>query len=212
MTNETAAPAETTAGEPPVPPRTPVRRAAKLITDVLSPAALVSVLLLVIPAHAAGLWPGLGWGLLAIAFVSAAPLTYVIVRVRRRTLTDVHIGVREHRRIPFVVGLVTVLAGLVVLVVAGAPRDLIAFVGTVLTLTAVTIAVTGFWKISVHAMVAMMTAGILAALYGPALWLVLPVVAVIGWARVRLTDHTTAQVLAGAVVGLAMAGVFAVLR
>ncbi|MEU4218206.1 phosphoesterase PA-phosphatase [Actinoplanes sp. NPDC026623] len=198
--------------ETPPAERTPLRRAAKAITDVLSPAALVSLLLLLIPVHAAGIWPGLGWGLLAIAFVSAAPLTYVIVRVRRRTLTDVHIGVREHRRIPFVVGLITVLAGLVVLIVFDAPRDLIAFVATVLVLTAATIAVTGFWKISVHAMVAMMTTGILVVLYGPVLWLLLPVVAVIGWARVRLADHTLAQVLAGAALGLALVGVFVALR
>ncbi|GLW33544.1 phosphatase PAP2 family protein [Actinoplanes regularis] len=199
-------------GTAPAGNRTPMRRAAKLITDVLSPAVLVSVLLLVVPAHAAGVGPGLAWGLLAIAFVSAAPLSYVIVRVRRRTLTDVHIGVREHRRIPFVIGLATVLTGLVVLVVAGAPRDLIAFVGTVLVLTAATIAVTSFWKISVHAMVAMMTVGVLAVLYGPQLWSLLVLVAVIGWARVRLTDHTLAQVLAGAAVGLAMAGVFVLIR
>jgi len=207
MTIETATATEPAPGVP-----SPLHRAAKLITDVLSPAALVSVLLLLAPAHQSGLWPGLGWGLLAIAFVSAAPLAYVIVRVRRRTLTDVHIGVREHRRIPFVVGLATVLLGLAVLVLAGAPRDLTALVGTVLALTVATIAVTSFWKISVHAMVAAMTTGILAALYGPALWLLLPVVAAIGWARVRLTDHTLAQVLAGAGVGLAMAGVFVMIR
>jgi len=105
-----------------------------------------------------------------------------------------------------------VLLGLAVLVLAGAPRDLTALVGTVLALTVATIAVTSFWKISVHAMVAAMTTGILAALYGPALWLLLPVVAAIGWARVRLTDHTLAQVLAGAGVGLAMAGVFVMIR
>lgn len=192
--------------------RTPFRRVAKLITDVLQPAALVSILLLLVPAHAAGAWPGLGWGLLAIVFVSAAPLSYVIVRVRRRTLTDVHIGVREHRRIPFVIGLVTVLVGMVVLIVGGAPRDLIAFVGTVLVLTATLIAVSSFWKISVHAMVAMMTTGVLATLYGPALWLLLPLVAVICWARVRLADHTLAQVAAGAAVGLAMAAAFVGLR
>ncbi|UQU63464.1 phosphoesterase PA-phosphatase [Couchioplanes caeruleus] len=188
------------------------RRAAKLITDVLSPGALLSVLLVVVPVHAVGAWPGLGWGLLAVVFVSVVPLGYIFARVRRRTLTDMHVGVREHRLLPFVVGLVSVVAGLVGLLVGGAPRDLVAVVGVILADAAVLIVVSSFWKISVHAMVAMMTTGILAVVHGRVLWALLPLVALVAWSRVRLTDHTGAQVVAGAAVGLAMVVVFVLFR
>ncbi|MGA5303734.1 phosphoesterase PA-phosphatase [Nucisporomicrobium flavum] len=188
--------------------RTRSWRAAKLVTDVLSPGALLSVLLLVVPVHAAGVRPGLGWGLVAVVFVSVIPLGYIFVRVRRRTLTDMHVGVREHRLLPFVVGVVSVVAGLVVLLAGGAPSDLVAVVAVVLVDAAVLIVVSSFWKISVHAMVAMMTTGILAVVHGPVLWALLPLVALVAWSRVRLTDHSVAQVVAGAVVGLAMVAVF----
>ncbi|MEU7908108.1 phosphoesterase PA-phosphatase [Actinoplanes sp. NPDC049118] len=187
-------------------------RAAKLITDVLSPVVLVSVQLLLVPVHAAGMLPGLAWGAVAVAFVSAAPLAYILFRVRRRTLTDVHIGVREHRRLPLLVGLVTVLAGLALLAATGAPRELLALIAAIVVLAVATIAITGLWKISVHATVAMMTVGVLVALFGPWLWLTLPVVALIGWARVALADHTVPQVLAGAALGLCVAGAFVLAR
>jgi hypothetical protein len=192
--------------------RTALRRTAKIITDVLSPAALATLMLFLVPIRAAGLMRGLAWGAFAVAFVSAAPLAYVILRVRRRTLTDVHIGAREQRRVPFTVGLVTVVVGLVLLVVTGAPRLLIALVVAFLALTAAIIAITHWWKVSVHAMVAMMTVGVLAATYGKALLVSVVAVPVIGWARVELRDHTVRQVLAGAAVGLGIAGLFALMR
>lgn len=187
-------------------------RVAQAITYAFSPVILAAVQLLVASVHAVGLLRGLVWGLIAVAFVSVAPLIYVLIRVRRRTLTDVHIGTREHRRTPFTVGLVSVAFGLGLLVATGAPRDLLAVVGAFLALTAITIVITNWWKISVHAMVAMMTAGILTAVYGPALLWSLVLVVVIGWARVQLRDHTVAQVVAGTALGLVIAELFVLLR
>ncbi|XVV15204.1 phosphatase PAP2 family protein [Actinoplanes sp. CA-131856] len=63
------------------------------------------------------------------------------------------------------------------------------------------------WGISLHALVAAGAVGALTVIYGPAVspaWLL---VAAVGWARVRLKEHTTAQVLAGALVGAAATGV-----
>jgi membrane-associated phospholipid phosphatase len=192
--------------------RTTAHQVARTVTYVFSPVILATLQLFAVPVHAVGLVRGLGWGLFAVAFVSVAPLAYILVRVRRRTLGDVHIGVREHRRVPFTVGLVTVVIGLVLLVLTGAPRDLLAVVAAFVALTIATIVITSWWKISVHAMVAMMTAVILTAVYGPALLVTVVGVAVIGWARVQLRDHTVSQVLAGAVLGLGIAGLFVLAR
>ena len=79
--------------------RTTAHRTATIITNVFSPVVLATLQLFAVPVYAAGLTSGLGWGAFAVAFVSAAPLAYIVIRVRRRTLTDVHIGVREHRRL-----------------------------------------------------------------------------------------------------------------
>jgi membrane-associated phospholipid phosphatase len=139
-------------------------------------------------------------------------VAYILFRVRRRTLGDVHIGVREHRRVPFTVGLVTVVIGLVLLALAGAPRDLLAVVAAFVVLAIATIVISSWWKISVHAAVATMTAGILTAVYGSALLATVVGVAVIGWARVELRDHTVSQVLVGTLLGLGIAGIFVLAR
>ncbi len=54
---------------------------------------------------------------------------------------------------------------------------------------------------------------VLAPVFGPALLGLAPLVALSAWARVELEDHTLAQVVAGAAVGAAIAGVvFSALR
>ncbi len=50
---------------------------------------------------------------------------------------------------------------------------------------------------------------ILTLTYGPVLAITAPVVAVVGWSRVILKDHTTAQTVVGALMGAAVAaGIF----
>jgi hypothetical protein len=188
------------------------RRVAQMITYALSPIILAAVELFIVPIHAAGVLPGLGWGLLAVVFICVVPVIYVLVRVRRQTLTDIHIGVREHRNIPFAVGLGMVVVALGLLAATGAPRDLLVLVSAFVVLVAATIVITHWWKISVHAMVAMMTAGVLTIVYGPAAVATLLLVAAIGWARVELRDHTVEQVVAGNALGLVITVIIALAR
>jgi hypothetical protein len=66
------------------------------------------------------------------------------------------------------------------------------------------------WKISIHCAVASGSAALLCLSYGPLLLPVfllvaLPVVTLLGWARVASADHTVPQVVAGAVLGAAAA-------
>ena len=72
---------------------------------------------------------------------------------------------------------------------------------------------THWWKMSIHAGVAAGTATTLIAVYGPRALLGVPLVLLACWARVRLSAHTTAQVIVGALVGaLIAATVFPALR
>jgi membrane-associated phospholipid phosphatase len=190
-------------------------RAARLLTELFAPAVLAATLPVVIGVHAGRTAPaGLLWGLLASVFCALLPYGMILLGVRRGTLSDRHIGVRSQRTRPLTLGLLSVLAGLALLVWFGAPRELIALVVASFAGGAVGTAVNHFWKMSVHASVAAGSAVVLAMVFGP---LLLPVcglvVAAVGWSRVRLRDHTTAQVLAGTVVGAVIAGlVFGLLR
>jgi membrane-associated phospholipid phosphatase len=66
-------------------------------------------------------------------------------------------------------------------------------------------AITAVWKISIHCAVASGSATILSLMFGPPLMLTYLLVALTAWSRVELKDHTTAQVVAGAVLGAAAA-------
>jgi len=67
--------------------------------------------------------------------------------------------------------------------------------------------VTLVWKISIHVAVVAGSVVTLIALFGWPLLALLPVVAATAWARVNVRDHTTKQVLAGAVLGATVAGI-----
>ena len=86
----------------------------------------------------------------------------ILLGVRRGTLSDRHIGVRAQRTRPLTLGLVSVLVGLTLLLVLGAPRELIALVVASFAGGAVGTAINHFWKMSVHASVAAGSAVILA--------------------------------------------------
>jgi membrane-associated phospholipid phosphatase len=156
---------------------------------------------------------GLGWGLLAATFCGLLPYGIVIAGVRRRRWTDRHLRARQQRPVPFLAGIASALAGLAVLLALHAPRPLVALVVAMLAGLAATLLVTLWWKLSVHTAAASGTVAILALVFGPALTLALPAVAVVAWSRVRLGDHTLAQILAGAALGgLVATTVFILLR
>jgi hypothetical protein len=108
---------------------------------------------------------------------------------------------------------VSVLVGLTLLGLFGAPRELVALVVALFTGGLVATVVNHFWKLSIHASVAAGSTVVLVLVFGPMLLATAVLVAAIGWSRVRLRDHTTAQVITGTVVGALVTGlVFGLLR
>jgi len=188
--------------------------AARGLTEVFAPAVLAAVLPVVIGVHAGRtVSTGLAWGLLASLFCAILPYAMIWVGVRRGRLSDRHIGVREQRTKPLALGLVSVLIGLALLALLGAPRELVVLVVASFIGGFVATVVNHFWKLSVHASVASGSMVVLVLVFGPVLLATAVVVAAVGWSRVRLGDHTTGQVVAGTVIGAVIAGlVFGLLR
>jgi hypothetical protein len=177
-------------------------------------AAVLGSRLLAVAWHSAATpAEALKWALLAAAFCSLLPMLYILRGVRRGRLTDHHVRVRRQRRGPLLVAVRSVLTGLALLVATGAPRDVVALVGAGAVGLFVAVAITLVWKISVHVAVAAGAVVVLALVFGPALLALAPLVALCAWARVAVRDHTHAQVVVGAIVGAAVAGVaFPLLR
>jgi membrane-associated phospholipid phosphatase len=190
------------------------RSLARFITELLAPAPMASALLLIVALHsAASPAAALRWALVAILFGCALPFLYIIRGVRRRRLSDHHVRVRQQRPLPIVVALCSVLIGLALLFILGAPRQLLIVVAAMAVGLVVSLVITLVWKISVHTGTVAGSIVILALIFGPAVLIFELLAALVGWARVELGDHTLAQVVGGGMIGAATAAVvFLLLR
>jgi membrane-associated phospholipid phosphatase len=178
-----------------------VRQAwASRVTYWLEPKNLLIVTVMAIGWHADGR-AGLGWGLLALLFTAVLPTLFISYGVRHGRWSDRNVGARRPRLIVLAFITASVAAGLILLLVLGAPRLLTGYLALTLASVAVLAAITTVWKISIHCAVASGSVTILTLLFGP---LVLPgyvLVALLGWSRVAVKDHSVAQVVVGAVLG-----------
>lgn len=181
-------------------------RLARVVTEVLAPANLVIGLLILVAWHSASSTAAkVGWGLGAALFAGVLPLAYLLRGARQGRWEDHHVGKREKRPAVILAILGSVLVGVALMVAFDAPRELLALMGAMVAGLVVTLAVTLVWKISVHAAVAGGTVVILALVFGPALNVFWLVAAAVAWSRVKLRDHTKAQVVAGMLCGATVA-------
>lgn len=181
------------------------------MAEVFAPAPLVLTFLALagwVGAGRSGLW----WGLGTAVLVATVPMT-VLRFLARRGRVDGHFVRTRSQRTPVYAatsGLVVVV--LVALRALGAPALVLFTAGFVLAGILVLLAVTLRWKVSAHTAVAVFWALGVGAL--TAWWWALALVGVpvaVAWARVRTGDHTPAQVLAGAAIGVGLASGYAVL-
>lgn len=183
------------------------RRLARAVTDVLSPAPVVAALVLAIAVHSAHTArEALVQAVIALVFGSLLPFAFVAYQVHARRITDVHVGDRRQRPQVMAVSLVLFLVGFGLLLWTGAEPPLLAAVVAGLSGTVVCLLVTLRWKISIHMTVLGGSCMVGGLALGPWWWLAGLLTIPVGWSRVRLTDHTVAQVLAGGVVGTLVAG------
>jgi membrane-associated phospholipid phosphatase len=190
-------------------------RVAKLMTNLLSPGVIIVVVVAVQAVHSATtVWQAWISGVIGVVTGSAIPIAYIVRGVRRGRLTDLHVGVRDQRRLPLAVALVSGTFGTVLLGLTGGRDMMVSGVAGMASLV-VAIAITAGlrWKVSIHAIVAAGAAALLTITFGPWLALTWPVAVVIGWSRVRLGDHTVAQVAVGSVIGAVVTStVYALVR
>lgn len=176
-------------------------RAARTVSAVFSPTLLMAVLSPLVGGLAVGFPSGVLWGLLGVVFIAAIPAAIVHVGVVTGRYTDHHLSRRDQRAVPLTLAVVSVVVGVVLLVLVGAPRAIVALQIAVLVVLLSATAITLAWKISFHVAVVAASAAALTVVGGG--WWLLAWVAVplAGWARLRLAAHDVAQVVAGAVLG-----------
>jgi membrane-associated phospholipid phosphatase len=176
------------------------RSAAEWVTYLLEPKNWIIATTLAVGWHAAG-YRGLAWGAVAAVFAGVLPTVFINRGIRDGRWADRNVGDRRPRLIVLSFIIASVAVGLILMVGLGAPGELSGYFGCMLGSIAVLAAITTAWKISIHCAVASGSVTILALLFGAWLAPAYLLVALTGWSRVALKDHSTAQVVAGAVLG-----------
>jgi hypothetical protein len=140
----------------------------------------------------------LSWALLCLLFGMIIPFLYIFFLYRKNKIYDIHIPEKSNRMKPLLFALFSYGAGLAVLYILEAPIFLkVIFILTIAS-TAILTAITYYWKISLHASWITFVVITFNVLLGPWMLLLLPLIPIIGWARVKVRRHTAPQVVMGA--------------
>ena len=133
----------------------------------------------------------------ALVFGFIAPIVLFLILRKKGKLADQDASIKEERTIPFLIAIIFYLIGLWIMIKYDLNIISIAFWFCYISNTVITIFINKFWKISAHAMGA---AGPFAAVVFAFGWIgliLLPIVFLVGWARIELKCHTLTQVIAG---------------
>lgn len=149
-----------------------------------------------------------GWGVFVAICSGVVPMAVILAGMRRAKIGDHHVTKINERHLLILVLLAVTVGALVVLIVADAPVEMVAFMSAGLAALAAAAVITSIfrWKVSVHTGVSAGVTVVLALALSP-WWLVaLVLTPLIGWSRVHLGDHTRGQVIVGAATGAVAAG------
>jgi len=140
----------------------------------------------------------LSWALLCILFGMIIPFLYIFFLYKKNKIYDIHIPEKSNRMKPLLFTLLSYVTGLIVLYLLEAPIFLkTIFILTIASALIYTV-ITYYWKISMHTSYITFVVITFNILLGPWMLLLLPLIPIVGWARVRAKRHTTPQVIMGA--------------
>jgi len=131
-------------------------------------------------------------------FGSFLPILIVLGMMRARVISDFYASVRRTRTKPFIGAITSYTVGLVTLALLQAPRSLAALMACYIVNSLVMLAITRFWKISIHASGVAGPATFLIHQHGAYMLPFLALLVPVGWARIKLRAHSVNQVVAGA--------------
>lgn len=177
--------------------------AAKWVSEILWPPWVVIALVAVSGLAAADLPlpQQVGWGLLACLFSGLLPFGVGTLAIRRGRLPGRHLPDRRDRIKPMAWTVASVLAGQAVLLLLGAPREVVAVQAAMLSGAVTILALTAWRKVSMHTGVVASAVVLLVLLFGPWWLLAAPLVPLVAWSRVRLGNHTPFETVVGAIAG-----------
>jgi hypothetical protein len=175
---------------------------------LIPPTVSTAVFTILVSVHANGsaAWRAAVW-FVAVACSGWIQMAYVLFLRSKGRVTAYDVPERLDRTGPYIVSALISLAGFCALLLMRAPSQVWFPMGCFCANTLILAAINRFWKISAHMMGLTGPVMFLVPVFGAyALAALLPA-PLLGWARLRVKAHTFAQVLAGAIVGMALTGV-----
>lgn len=141
--------------------------------------------------------------LTAVVFIFgfSAPIILFLYLKKKGKLVDIDATIKEERTFPFLISILIYAIGLVVLLIFRINAISTVFWFCYISNTAIIIFINKTWKISIHAMGAAGPTAALVYAFGAAGFLMVPVIILVAWSRVKLKCHTIAQVVAGGLLG-----------
>lgn len=176
---------------------------ARVVSNILSPPVVSA--LMVIPvavAYSITAQHALYWSLIYISATSIIPTVYIAWLVRCGKITDIHMPIRRERYRPYAMTIICTIMAWWIMRVMGASPVLPLLAVFSLAQILVMAGITFFWQISMHTMTITGAAVAFGLFFDMryALWM-LPLILLVGAARLYLKRHTPAQIIAGTAVG-----------
>ncbi|MCJ7727094.1 MAG: hypothetical protein MUO96_00395 [Actinobacteria bacterium] len=141
----------------------------------------------------------IGWAFLCLLFGMVIPYLYISFLYKKKKINDMHITEKENRIKPMVVSCISYIICFIILYVLEGPKILKSIFAVIIVSTIILTIITYFWKICLHASVITFIVITFNILF-ESKWMLLmiPLIPLIGWARVRIKKHTVNQVILGA--------------
>ncbi len=139
----------------------------------------------------------ISWAFVCLLFGTVIPYLYVSLLYRKKEINDMHIPKKENRIKPLLVSCVSYTMCFVILYILNGPLFLKSIFAVSVVSTVIFTIITYFWKISLHSSWITFIVITFNILFGRWMLLMIPLIPVIGWARVRIKKHTINQVILG---------------
>lgn len=183
-------------------------RAALWLSRIFHPFLItIPTLALAIYLNGSSLREALQWTAVTIGVVIAPAFLFIAYHVRTARFSDWTVSIREQRHGLYFVGGVCLLLLLAILFYFDAPRIIQACLLAAVAANGISALVNRITKISVHAAAMAGCSTVLFTVWPP-LGVGLGVMTlIVGWARIRLKQHSAGQVLLGWMVAVACVGI-----
>ena len=180
-------------------------RLARLITNILNPflLSLIIIILLTVESTSSAN-EALKWVLISLAISVLPVFLLVIYMVRRNKLEGIFANPRQQRNGIYILASALGVVGCGVMWYFNAPRLLAVTFTAGLISIVVFMVINRYWKISLHTAFMAGSVTIMTIVYGALGALTILLLPPVAWARIKLNQHSPAQVTTGALLSAAI--------